>query len=448
MAHAQMDNISRRDPNKLNNRYTLVQLKALAPNFNFDAYLSALGSPATSLYIVSSPDYFRALNTLLGSENMEAWKIYLRAHLLLEASHTLGDKWRDVNFAFDKQLTGRKTQSPAWRRCTGAVDANLGEALGEVYVTRVFPPENKARVLGMTHDVEAAMGRDIDNAAWMQPQTKKEAHLKLAGIIEKIGYPDKWRDYSSLMIDRESFPIDIEHATAFELKRQLAMINKPLDKTQWGMTPPTVDAYEDPTTNTINFPAGILAPPFFDAKQDDVINYGSEGAVIGHELTHDFDDQGRKFDHLGNLRDWWTPADAAAYEARGVCIANEYTGSVPGIPGVTQNGKLTQGEDTADNGGIYLALSALTDDLRKQGKTMNDKDASGLTNSQRFFLAYGNSWCEQFRPEAARTLIMTNPHSLPELRVNNVVGNMPEFSKAFGCKAGQPEVHQQSCRVW
>ena len=292
------------------------------------------------------------------------------------------------------------------------------------------------------------MGRDIDTVSWMQPTTKVEAHAKLASLIEKIGYPDKWRDYATLTIERTSYPVNVERATAFELKRQLAMINKPLDKTQWGMTPPTVDAYEDPTTNTINFPAGILAPPYFDPTRDDVINYGSEGAVIGHELTHDFDDQGRKFDHFGNLRDWWTPADASAYEKRGTCIATEYTGNVPGLTGVKQNGKLTQGEDTADNGGLYLALSALRANLEQQGKTMDDKDASGLTNWQRFFLAYGNSWCDQIRPEALRTMVLTNPHSLPELRVNNVVGNMPEFARAFSCKTGQQEVHPTSCRVW
>ena len=448
MAHAQMDNITRRDPNKTNNRYTLAQLKALMPGFNFDTYFAALGAPATSLYEVSAPDYFRALNTMIGAEDLATWKLYLHAHLLLDSAETLGGTWRDAKFEFDKQITGRKAQTPDWRRCTATVDAYLGEALGEVYVGKVFPPESKANVLAMVHNIEAAMGRDIDGVTWMQASTKKEAHAKLASLIEKIGYPDTWRDYSSLTIQRDSYPGNVERSTAFELKRQLATMNKALDKTQWFMTPPTVDAYEDPTTNTINFPAGILAPPFFDATRDDVINYGSEGAVIGHELTHDFDDQGRKFDHLGNLRDWWTPADATAYENRGACIATEYTGNVPGVPGVTQNGKLTQGEDTADNGGLYLALSALTEDLKKQGKTMDDKDASGLTNWQRFFLAFGNSWCTQIRPELVRTIVLTNPHSLPELRVNNVVGNMPEFAKAFGCKVTNLEVHKPACRVW
>jgi putative endopeptidase len=448
MAQAQMDNITRRDPNKVNNRFTLAQLKALTPAFDWDSYLKAIGAPAVPLYEVSSPGFFRALNKLLTEEDLAAWKTYLRWHLLLAAAPSLGNAWRDAAFAFQSALTGQPQQPPDWRRCTTAVDGNLGEALGQVYVAQVFPPESKARALKMVKDIEAAMGRDIDTVSWMQPATKREAHLKLAAVMDKIGYPDKWIDYSSLKVTRESFPANVERATAFEFKRQLAFIGKPLDRTQWLMTPPTVDAYEDPQTNTINFPAGILQPVYFDAQQDDVINYGAEGAVVGHELTHDFDDQGRKFDVKGNLRDWWTPQDSKEYDERGACIAKEYTGPVPGIAGVQQNGKLTQGEDTADNGGIYLALSALAQDLKQQGKTLDEKDPHGLTNLQRFFIAYGTAWCDQMRPEFARTLILTNPHSVPELRVNNVLGNMPEFQQAFRCKSGQPMVHETRCRVW
>ena len=448
MAKAQMDNISRRDPAKLNNRYTLEQLKALVPAFEWDTYLHGVGAPATPLYLVSAPDYFRTLNQLLQSEDLTTWKLYLHWQVLRTASNTLGKPWRDAAFTFESALTGQPQQSPDWRRCTGAVDEYLGEALGQVYVAQVFPPESKARAQKMVKDIEAAMGRDIDSVSWMQPATKKEAHLKLAAVIDKIGYPDKWIDYSSLEITRESYPANVSRATAFEFKRQLAFMGRPLDKTQWLMTPPTVDAYEDPQTNTINFPAGILQPVYFDATQDDVMNYGAEGAVVGHELTHDFDDQGRKFDVKGNLRDWWTAEDAKQYDQRGACIAAEYTGPVPGITGVTQNGKLTQGEDTADNGGLYLALSALVQDLAMNGKTLDDKDSHRLTNLQRFFLAFGTTWCDTVRPEAARTMILTNPHSIPELRVNNVVSNMPEFQKAFSCKADAPMVHATRCRVW
>jgi endothelin-converting enzyme/putative endopeptidase len=448
MAQAQMDNITRRDPNKTNNRYTLAQLKALTPAFDWESYFQGIGAAAVPQYEVSAPEFFRALNTLLSKEDLTTWKLCLRWHLLLSAAPALGDAWRDATFAFESALTGQPQQPPDWRRCTMAVDRSLGEALGQVYVAQVFPPESKARAQKMVKDIEAAMGRDIDTVTWMQPATKREAQLKLTAVMDKIGYPDKWIDYSSLTITRASYPANRERATAFELKRQLAFTGKPLDRTQWGMTPPTVDAYEDPQTNTINFPAGILQPVYFDASEDDVINYGAEGAVVGHELTHDFDDQGRKFDVKGNLRDWWTPEDAKAYDERGACIAKEHTGSVPGQTGVQQNGKLTQGEDTADNGGIYLALSALMEDLKQQGKTLEDKDAHGLTNLQRFFIAYGTSWCDQIRPEAARTLILTDPHSKPELRVNNVVSNMSEFQKAFACKADQAMVHATRCRVW
>ena len=376
MAQAQMDNINRRDPNKANNRYTLAKLQELVPAFDWASYFKGIGAPAVPLYEVTAPEYFRALNKLLVNEDLATWKLYLRWQLLRAAAPSLGNAWRKANFDFSQSLTGTKAEPAAWRRCTQTVDRYLGEALGQVYVAEVFPPENKARAQKMVKDIESAMGHDIDAATWMQPATKRVAHLKLAAVMDKIGYPDKWIDYDSLRISRDSYAGNVERATAFELKRQLAFTGKPLDRTQWLMTPPTVDAYEDPQTNTINFPAGILQPVFFDSSEDDVINYGSEGAVVGHELTHDFDDQGRKFDEKGNLRDWWTAEDAKEYDKRGACIAKEYTGAVPGVADVQQNGKLTQGEDTADNGGIYLALAALTADLQQQGKTLADTDVT------------------------------------------------------------------------
>lgn len=448
MAQAQMDNVTRRDPNKVNNRYTLAQLQELAPAFDWDAYLHGLGAPAVPLYQVSAPEFFRTLNKLLTDEDVSSWKAYLRFHTLRSAADMLGKSWRDASFEFQKTLLGVKEEQPDWRRCAIAVDRYMGEALGQVYVARVFPPESKARALKMVKDIQAAMGRKIDTVTWMQPETRKEARTKLAALVEKIGYPDAWIDYSTLSISRDSYLANVERSTAFELKRQLAFIGHPLDRTRWLMTPPTTDAYEDPQTNTINFPAGMLQPPFFDAFNDDVFNYGAEGAIMGHEMTHDFDDQGRKFDARGNLRDWWTAGDAKQYEERDSCIAKEYTGPVPGVTGVQQDGKLTQGEDTADNGGLYLALAALTDDLKQQGKTLDEKDSNGLSNLQRFFIAFATGTCDQVRPEALRTWILTNPHSAPILRVNNVVSNMPEFQKAFGCKAGDAMVHAEQCRVW
>jgi len=449
LAKAQMDNITRRDPVKLNNRFTLEQVRALAPSFAWDDYLTAVGAPTVPLYEVTTPGFFREIERLIREEDVAVWKAYLHWQMLDKAAPYLGANWREASFDFySRTLLGAKEQPPQWRRCTTAVDRYLGQALGQVYVEQVFPPETKARAQKLVKDIEAAMGRDIDTVTWMQAPTKQAAHLKLAAVLDKIGYPDQWIDYSALEVTRDSYVGNVQRATVFEFHRQLGFIGKPLDRMQWGMTPPTVDAYEDPQTNTINFPAGILQPIFFDASLDDVINYGSEGAVVGHELTHNFDDQGRKFDAKGNLRDWWTAEDTKKYEERGACIAEEYTGPVPGVPGLKQDGRLTQGEDTADNGGMYLALSALNEDLKGAGKTLDDKDANGLTNLQRFFLAYGNSWCETLRPEAVRTLVLSNPHSLPELRVNNVVSNMPEFQKAFGCKAGQPMVHAMQCRVW
>jgi endothelin-converting enzyme/putative endopeptidase len=448
LAKGQMNNIDRRDPNKLNNRFTLAELKALTPAFDWSSYLHGINAPEVPFYVVTAPDFFRTMNKLLTDEDLATWKLYLRWQTLLNSSKYLGNSWRDAQFNFEKQLTGRAMQPPDWRRCTNAVDSNLGEALGQVYVAKVFPPESKARALKMITDIEASMGRDIDEITWMQPETKRQAHLKLAAVINKIGYPDKWIDYSALAVTRDGYVANVEHGTAFEFKRQLAFIGKPFDRTQWFMTPPTLNAYEDPQQNSINFPAGMLQPPYFDAQLDDAVNYGGEGTVAGHELTHGFDDEGRKFDLHGNLKDWWTPADAKAYDERGECIAKEYTGPVPGVPDVQQNGKLTQGEDTADNGGIYLALSALAQDLKEQGKSLEDKDDHGLTNLQRFFIAYGTAWCEEIRPELQRTLVLTNTHSLPELRVNNVLSNMPEFQKAFSCKAGQPMVHATHCRVW
>ena len=302
-------------------------------------------------------------------------------------------------------------------------------------------------MLALVKDILNALGRDIDAVDWMQPATKAEGAQEAAAQIEKIGYPDHFRDYSALEITPDSLLMNVQRATEFESHRQMEKIGKPLNRQEWQMTPPTVDAYEDPQTNTINFPAGILQPPFFDATADDAANYGAIGAVIGHETIHGYDDQGRKFDDKGNLRDWWSAADAKNYSERGDCIANEYTEFIPEA-GVKQDGRLTQGEDTADNGGLNLALSALQAALQRQGKTLDDKAPDGLTYLQRFFLSFGNDWCDVIRPEAMRTQVLSNPHSLPKYRVNNVVSNMPEFAKAFGCKAGQPMVHAKACRVW
>ncbi|MFZ0773782.1 MAG: M13 family metallopeptidase [Candidatus Sulfotelmatobacter sp.] len=450
MARAQMDNIKRRDPKNVNNKMSLAQIRELTPSIEWDVYLKAVNAPASEHYIVSSPDFFRAEDKLLAEHPLEHWKTYMRWQAIHHAAPYLTKAMADENFNFFfRILAGQEEQLPRWRRCTHSADRDLGEALGQAYVDHAFPPESKARTLEMVHAIERAMHDDIESASWMTPATKEQAIVKLKGIEDKIGYPAHWRDYSSVKVTRDSYLGNVEQASSFELERWVAKIGKPVDRSEWTMTPPTINAYYDPQLNTINFPAGILQPPYFEKNMDDSVNYGAIGMVIGHELTHGFDDQGRKFDAHGNLRDWWTAEDAKQYDERGKCIADEYTQEVPDAgAGVKQNGLLTQGEDTADNGGIHLALFALEADLKKQGKSLDDKGPDGWTYLQRFFLANAYSWCSNVRPEVARLIVTTNPHSLPIFRIDNVVSNMSEFAQAFGCKAGQRMVRANACRVW
>jgi endothelin-converting enzyme/putative endopeptidase len=397
---------------------------------------------------VTSPDFFRGTEKLIQSESLEHWKAYLRWQFLNGLAGSLSDDFVNEDFSFAAQtLFGAKQIQPLWRRCIQAEDRDIGQALGQAYVARAFSPESKQRVQEMVNALKVALGQEIDSMDWMSPETKKQARVKLAAQIDKIGYPDNWRDYSALEITANNHLANVQRSAAFELDRQLKKIGKPLDRTEWGMTPPTVNAYEDPQTNTINFPAGILQPPFFDPTKDDSVNYAAAGAVIGHETIHGYDDQGRKFDDKGNLRDWWTTDDGKAYDKKGDCIADEYTEFVPEA-GVQQNGRLTQGENTADNGGIHLALSALDADLKGKGESLETKGEDGLTALQRFFLSYANIWCSNLNPEMMRTLLLMNPHPLDKYRVNNVVSNMAEFAKAFGCHKGQAMVRENACRVW
>jgi putative endopeptidase len=450
MAKAQMDNVTRRDPKNINNKMSLAQIRELTPSIQWDVYLRAVNAPVSEHYIVSSPNFFRAEEKLLAEHPLEHWKIYMRWQAVHQAAPYLTKAMADENFNFFfRTLAGQEEQLPRWRRCTHSADRDLGEALGQAYVDRAFPPESKARTLEMVHAIESAMHNDVEGVSWMTPATKEQAIVKLKGIEDKIGYPSHWRDYSSVKITRDNYLGNVEQASSFEFERWVAKIGKPVDRSEWTMTPPTINAYYDPQLNTINFPAGILQPPFFEKTMDDSVNYGAIGMVIGHELTHGFDDQGRKFDAHGNLRDWWTAEDAKQYDERGKCISDEYTQEVPDAgAGVKQNGLLTQGEDTADNGGIHLALFALEADLKKQGKSLDDKGPDGWTYLQRFFLANAYSWCSSVRPEVARLIVTTNPHSLPIFRIDNVVSNMSEFSRAFGCKAGQKMVRANACRVW
>jgi putative endopeptidase len=448
LARAQMDNVKRRDPKNLNNKMTLAELRALTPSFDWQQYLKLVGAPSPHHYLVSSPDYFRGLETALKAHPLDHWKTYLRWHELHGAAPYLTQGFLEENFdMYGRTLAGTQALLPQWRRCVRVVDRDLGEALGQAYVERAFPPDSKQRMLKMVHALEDALGRDIQELDWMTPATKQRATEKLKAIEEKIGYPNRWRDYSSVKVVPDSYVGNVSQATTFEFHRSLNKIGKPVDRGEWQMTPPTIDAYYDPQLNTINFPAGILQPPFFDAQRDEAVNYGAIGIVIGHEITHGFDDQGRKFDAKGNLQDWWTEKDAAEYEKRGKCISDQYTQEVPDA-GVKQNGLLTQGEDTADNGGARIALMALEDTLKKEGKSLDDKGPDGWTARQRFYLAYANEWCGSQRPQVMRTIVLTNPHSLPRYRVNNVVSNSADFAKAFSCKAGQPMARENACRVW
>jgi endothelin-converting enzyme/putative endopeptidase len=447
-AKLQMDNVKRRDPVNLNNIMSLQQVKALAPSFDWSRYLKLIGSPEPKHYLVSTPDFFRGLEPILKQESLDAWKTYLRWWILHGSSSYLSKSFVEESFNFfGATLNGLQQNEPRWRRCVGYADRDLGEALGQAYVDVAFSAESKLRMKEMVKAIEEALAQDIQTLDWMTPATKKQAEMKLKAIYDKIGYPDKWRDYSSMKVVPDNLVGNLHQATAFEFKRQLDKIGKPVDREEWTMTPPTINAYYDPQENTINFPAGILQPPFFDPGKGDAENYGAIGLVIGHEISHGFDDQGRKFDAEGKLRDWWTPEDRKRYDEHTVCIEREYTHEVPSL-GVKTNGALTLGEDSADNAGLRIALLALENTYKKSGKSLDSRETDGFSPRQKFFLAHAFSWCAQYRPDFARIVVTTNPHSLPEYRVNYVDKNAPEFWKAYGCKKGQAMVSDNSCRVW
>ena len=448
LAKGSMDNVSRRDPHKVYNKRTLAQLKAAVPDFNWDDYLKRMEAPKVPFYIVSAPGFLAALEGQIQSRPEADWKTYLRWWVIHRGARYLGSDFEKANFAyFSTALSGTPEMLPLWRRCVGAADALLREALGQAYVNIAFPPESKQRANQIVGQIRQELTAEIRGSDWMSDETRKAALVKQDSTLQKIGYPDKWRDYSSVRITPSNYLANMNAAVAFEMRRQLGKIGKPIDRTEWLMTPSTIDAYEDPQMNTINFPAGILQQPYFSTGRDDAANLGSIGAVIGHEAIHGFDDQGRKFDAKGNLRDWWTPEDAKRYDEKDKCIVDQYTQEIPEY-GVKQNGQLTAGEDTADNGGLHLAMLALEKEYQAQAKPLDTPEADGLTVRQRFFLSYAFSWCENVRPEAARSQVVSNPHSLARFRVNRPVSNMPEFQQAFGCKAGQAMVHVPACRVW
>jgi putative endopeptidase len=442
LAKVSLDNVSRRDPQKTFHKMTVKELAAASPAFSWDQYIAASGAPKFDALNVAVPEFVKGMNDVVARESLDDLKTYMSWHVLHLAAPFLPQPFVDENFNFyGKQLTGAKQLRPRWRRCVNFTDGDLGEALGKAYVKRNFPPEAKQHMLEMIHELESALGEDIKGLPWMTETTKQQALIKLKAIAEKIGYPDKWRDYTTLKIVRGDALGNSLRANEFESKRQLAKIGKPVDRSEWGMTPPTVNAYYNPYENNINFPAGILQPPFFDAKGDDATNFGAVVAVIGHEATHGFDDEGRQFDADGNLRDWWTAEDAKAFDERAQCIVDEYNGFVA-VDDVHVNGKLTLGENGADNGGLRVAYMALKKALK------DDKAIEGFTPDQRFFVGWAQVWCENNRPESSRSQALTNPHAPGEYRVNGVVSDIPEFQKAFSCKADAKMVNPKQCRVW
>ncbi|MEP6535239.1 MAG: M13 family metallopeptidase [Bryobacteraceae bacterium] len=443
LAKGSLDRVSLRDPNKRYNRITVQELAALTPSFQMKKYLAEIGAPVLTSLNVITPAFFKTLESTINETSLEDLKTYLTWHYVLVSVSMMPAAFVEENFQFfGKTLNGTQQMRVRWKRCVEAVDGDLGEALGQKYVELTFGTEGKERTLKMVHALEAAMERDINTLSWMTAVTKKKALEKLHSVANKIGYPEKWKTYSDLAIRKNDALGNSLRSNEWQRNETLAKIGKPVDYKEWFMSPPTVNAYYNPAQNNINFPAGILQPPFYDNKLDDAVNFGAIGAVIGHELTHGFDDQGRQYDLKGNVADWWTEEDAKEFKERASCVDRQYSGYAVGD--LKLNGKLTLGENVADNGGLRIAYMALMDTLAN--KTVPKMD--GFTPEQRLFLGWGQIWCINTKEEASRLRALTDPHSPGQYRVNGTVSNMPEFQKAFSCTQGQPMVRENACRVW
>ncbi len=444
LAKASLSRVDKRDPYKLYHKVTPEQLAELTPSFDWKGYLGSVGLSGVKTVNVTEPEFFKAVETELKSEPLANWKVYFRWHVVAGTAPYLSKAFVDEDFAFNrKYLRGIAEQKPRWKRCVGDVDRLLGEALGQEFVARTFAPKTKRDTVRMTELIEKAMAGEINGLDWMSPETKKAALIKLNGIRNKVGYPDKWRDYSSVRIKANDFFGNYQNAAGFEAHRDLNKIGKPVDKNEWGMTPPTVNAYFNPQMNDINFPAGVLQPPLYDPRMDDAPNYGNTGSTIGHELTHGFDDEGRQFDAEGNLKDWWTAEDAKKFEEKINCVRDQF-GQYVVVDDIKINSKLTSGEDVADLGGTLLAYIA----WREATKELKLEAVGGFTPEQRFFIGFAQWACENARPEELRQNAIIDPHSPGKYRINGIVSDLPEFQQAFGCKAGQPMVRAQACKVW
>ncbi|HEY4009030.1 MAG TPA: M13 family metallopeptidase [Acidobacteriaceae bacterium] len=448
LAKASLTVTDQRDPQKIYHPTSLADFEENSlKGVPFGSFLEAIHAPAITSLNDASPGFFPALMQAVSAADMQTLRAYMKYHVMTTFASDLPSQIDAENFDFyGRTLNGQPQQRPRWKRCSTGVDGALGEALGQVYVDQYFSGDAKAKTLQMVHDIENAMDKDLETLDWMSPATKEKAKAKLHAVADKIGYPEHWRDYSKLEISRTDALGNLQRANAFENDRELNKIGKPVDKQEWTMSPPTVNAYYDPSMNNINFPAGILQPAFYDPKADLATNYGHIGAVIGHELTHGFDDQGAQFDATGNLSDWWTPEDKKNFQARTGCLVNEYGGFVA-VDDLHVNGKLTLGENTADNGGLLLAYRAYLDRAKKDGIDINQK-IDGLTGPQRFYIAFAQNWCENSRPEQVREQVQTDPHSPDHFRANGAIVNQPGFGPAFGCKPGEPMDPTKNCRVW
>ena len=445
LAKASKAPIELRNPEARYNKISFADAQNLTPNFDWNAYVKERGAPGFTEINIGQADFFKEVNQMLTDVPLEQWKTYLRWMTINDAAPSLSKKFVDENFDFyGRTLTGAKEQQPRWRRCTAVVDGTVGEALGQAYVKRAFTPEAKARMDALINNLFAAYQERLSQLDWMSPETRQKALEKLNAYQRKIGYPDKLRGYAGLKVDRKSYFKNAVRASEFEISRDLQDIGKPVDKTRWGMTPPNVNAYYSPVTNEIVFPAGILQPPFFNANADDAINYGAIGAVIGHEITHGFDDQGSKFDAQGNFKSWWTESDRKQFEQKADCVANQFS-SYEVLPGLNMQGKLTLGENIADLGGLTMAYKAYQKSLEGKPRPEN---IDGFTPEQRFFLGYAQVWAGKSRDEATRQQVATDPHAIGRFRVNGPLSNLPIFAEAFQCKTGDKMVRDERCQIW
>ena len=447
LAKASKTRVQLRDPEGNYHKMSLDELAKSAPDFSWKAYFTAMGAPEPGSVDIKQPEFAVRAAQLAGTAPLDDVKTYLRWHLAHAAAGLLSKGFEDENFAFfGTTLTGAKENLPRWKRVLRSVDGGVGEALGQLYVEKNFPPEAKARALTMINDLKAVLRERLTNLEWMGPETRTAALKKLEAFGVKVGYPDKFRDYTALEISRQPYVLNVMAANVFETKRQVAKIGQPVDRTEWGMTPPTVNAYYNPSRNEIVFPAGILQPPFFGATADDAVNYGGIGAVIGHEMTHGFDDQGRQYDAEGNLKNWWTDDDLKRFKERSTKVVEQFS-AYEGLPGQHVNGELTQGENIADLGGSKIAFGALQKALERQGPDAREKKIDGFTPEQRFFLSWAQVWRINMRPEMARVRLNTDPHSPGQFRCNGPLSNLVEFQKAFGIPDDSPMVRPAAEKV-